>query len=150
MSAFGNQYFGIDPQMRDGSLFRAMGGANNGLRLNANGLAFQQGSSSWWRLNPLALIVRVTYASGQYGHTELYNPRNFTVDATRQSTGLIKISLNIGHTSYSVLGSGINESNGVFVSSYNRTADYFFVELVSGTTRRDWNADIMVYDYLTL
>ncbi|MCR5697774.1 MAG: hypothetical protein K6G73_12445 [Marinilabiliaceae bacterium] len=122
-------------------------GVKNGILWNGSG---DTNTPTKYHLNPLALIVRLTYANGIYTANALYNPRNLTVKADRQNTGLVKVSLNIGHTSYSVLGSGINESNGVFVSSYNRTADYFFVELVSGTTRRDWNADIMVYDYLPL
>lgn len=146
MSATGNQYFGIDPQKRDGSLFRAMCGANNGLRLTDNGLAFQQGHSSWWRLNPLALIVRLTYNSGQFTASALYNPRNLSVAATRNSTGNVKFTHSLGHTDYTVVGNGCTTSPA-YVSFYDKTINYCTVIIQDDSSANDYSVEILVYDY---
>lgn len=134
ISATGNQYFGIDPQKRDDSLFRAMSGANNSLRMTANGLAFQQGSSSWYRLNPLALIVRLTYSNGNWSASALYNPRGITPSASHISTGRVTLThnLNIASAKYSVKATGNTINQTCFTSAYDRQASSCKIEIMSG------------------
>lgn len=151
MSATGNQYFGIDPQKRDGSLFRAMCGANNGLRMTLSGLQFQEGSSSWYHLNPLALIVRLTYSSqgSAYSANAIYNPRNLYVAASRNSTGNVKFTHSLGHTSYTIVGNGCT-SSPAYVSFYDKTINYCTVSIQDDSSGNDFNVEILVYDYSTI
>ena len=110
MSQGVRQYLGIDSELRDGCLFRAVtpvdksDEANNVVKMTSNGLLFSAGSSAFFFLNPIALVVRVKYSSGAYSITELYNPRVLKVGIESTSGGFI-IAHNLNHTYYTCYAS---------------------------------------------
>ncbi|MBR6250135.1 MAG: hypothetical protein IKR17_02940, partial [Bacteroidales bacterium] len=151
-------YLGIDPAMTDGDLLRMEAGASqtsyNRFRLNkTNGLLFSQGSSSWWRLNPLALIVRVTWNSStsSYSKDVKYNPRGITPSVAIDGDSC-KITHNLGTSDYSanvVIRSNTLDARrpGVQVDIQST-----YARVNIGDHGNSWRADfdIFFYDYSTL
>ena len=107
------------------------------------------GGTSYYRANPLVLIVRLTYASSKITPTVLFNPMNKSVSATRSGTGIYTITHNLGHTNYSVLGSCVN-TNAMYVTVYTISTNSVVIHTSDDSTLNEIaSADIFFYDYQT-
>ena len=102
-----------------------------------------------WRVNPLCLIVRLSYSSNTaYSCTVLYNPRNRTINSSqsRSGTGNVVLTHNLGITTYSVMGSG-SGGNYAYVSSTERNANTCRIFINDDASPNDYQVDVFIYDY---
>ncbi len=131
-------------------------GVNNGILFEAQNLpasAYDTDSiptfNARWRVNPLCLIVRLSYSSNTaYSCTVLYNPRNRTISNSQSRSGVGNIILqhNLNITTYSVTGSG-SGGNYAYVSSTERNANSCRIFINDDASTNDYQVDVFIYDY---
>ena len=127
-------------QLRKGNAIYKML-ANTGLQVSYNG------GTSFSPVNPIALVVRLTYSGGGYGATALYNPYGKTVRATRSTTGTVKLEHNLGTTNYTICGVGVVSGNRVYISMYDIQQNYCYITMGDDNSPNDYNADITFIRY---
>ena len=136
MSSTDKKYFAVDPdvQGRDKVLMQMQNGDNNVVKMTSNGLLFSAGSSAFFFLNPIALVVRVKYANGAYSFTELYNPRGLDAKIPASTSTSFTVKHNLGHTSYTcyashwALSSNHNERDVTFGTPSDTEQTVYIVE----------------------
>ena len=158
MSSTDKKYFAVDPdvQGRDKVLMQMQNGDNNVVKMTSNGLLFSAGSSAFFFLNPIALVVRVTYDGSKYTGEDLYNPRGLNVSGTGTST-IFTVTHNLGHTSYTCYAShwaltdNHAEGNITFGTPDGVTQPVYIVEGGSAFTLVGNNdyIDVIFIDYRT-
>lgn len=159
LSAASNKSFGVDPAMADTeqNLFRIQapttGTATQTFCMRPKGLGYSAGSSSLYYLNPLCLIMRVSWdnSTSKYSANILYNPRNVTPTVNTDGSnckifhdlGTIPVTVNV----MLISNSRDNRRGGVQVYWGSN-----FVTVNVGDYSNSWRADfdIFFYDYSTL
>lgn len=66
---------------------------------------------------PLAMAVKLTFNSGYYNYTiqSLYNPYNVSIGASRNATGTIKVTHELGTANIWATGCGIGTDQGCYI-----------------------------------
>lgn len=106
LSSATDKYVAASSAASDGEVFRMRSGSAL-MRFNAGGLMQSSGGGQWWRVNPLALIVKLTNGgAAQPTCNVLYNPMGKTASCGRSQTGTYKVTHNLGTEDHTVLANG--------------------------------------------
>ena len=134
------QYAGINSF--DSSTLMQMRTGNALFKFTANGLLQSlNGSNTFYRVNPLVMIFRLTKGSSSsaYSYSLLYNPLGKSINWSRTGTGIFSITHNLNNTSHTVIGTASNyESHMVmYVTPYSTSANTDVIYTADDATRND-------------
>lgn len=110
-------------------------------------------SKTRWRMNPLVLILKVSYSSSAYTVEALYNPLGLSIpaSASRGDTGNVTVTHNLGHTSYHAVPVGVYSSITPYIKATvgTKTSSTVQLYLADDASTNDGNFEISFFDYKT-
>ena len=150
MSSTDEKYFGVDPDVQTGGVLLQTRNTNAIYKLTADGLLWNgNGGNTFYRVNPLVLIVEITYSNYAYNATVKYNPLGKSVSVTRNRLGVFTLTHKLGHTNYSVVGTGISlDGYGINVNVNTIGGATCGIRLFHDSDV-DGNVIIHIFDYKT-
>lgn len=117
--------------------------------------AFDETGARFHKLNMIVLALDLWYEDGKWKTSVKYPYGDGSVSTTTLSTGCVRITHNLGHTQYFVLGSGfidkstITSSEGCYVTMYNRQANSVDLRLANDSSPDNSEAYIVFFDFRT-
>ena len=141
LSTASNKYLAASSAATDGNIIQARS-TNALFKFTANGLLqSMNGSNTFYRVNPLVMIFRLTRGSSSsaYSYSLLYNPLGKSINWSRTGTGIFSITHNLNNTSHTVIGTASNyESHMVmYVTPYSTSANTDVIYTADDATRND-------------
>ena len=133
-------------QMRTGSAI---------IKLTANGLLQSLNGSTFHRLNPLVMIVRLVYNTSSKSFTTklaVFNPLNKSVNALRTGEGSYTVTHNLGNASHSLIGTvrGYQGGKTLALSVQSIAANVDTFTTADNNTNNDFvEAYLHFFDYKT-
>lgn len=123
-------------------------------KFNANGLLQSLNGSTFFRVNPLIWVAKVSTESGSSASLSvIYNPMGKVFDTKRTDTGRIRVTHSLNHTNYTIAAHGFGPNSGTAATGGNRyvymitkTATYFEVVMNLDHVNYDGICEILLYD----
>lgn len=144
-------YIGLLP--KGDPLLKIMAKQYHGMQITkTNGVQICAGSSNWWALNPLCLILRITWDNSKANYTSnaIYNPRNVTPNVAKDSSNASnckifhKLSTSSIAVNVIVRNSSTADGRRAGVQVYIGSD---FVTINAGDYNNTWRVDFDVFFY---
>ncbi len=151
LSSASNKYFAVNSS--DAPIIQAQH-TNAIFKFTANGLLQSLNGSTFYRVNPLIWVAKVSTADAKNATTTvIFNPMGKIFTCKRTDTGRIRLTHYLNHTNYTISAHGLGPNSGTSASGGNRyvymiekTSTYFDVVMNLDHVNYDGTCEILLYE----